>query len=185
VPEENIIVGNVAFYGATAGEAYICGAAGERFCVRNSGIKAVVEAVGDHGCEYMTGGRVVVLGPSGRNFAAGMSGGVAYVMDADGSFASRCNMDMVGLETVADGDDAKELKAMIEKHLEYTGSRLAGRILADWDAELRKFIKVIPKDYKRMMTAIEKAHESGLEGEDALMAAFDANNRDLARVAGN
>ena len=185
VPEENIIVGNVAFYGATAGEAYICGAAGERFCVRNSGIKAVVEAVGDHGCEYMTGGRVVVLGPSGRNFAAGMSGGVAYVMDADGSFASRCNMDMVGLETVADGDDAKELKAMIEKHLEYTGSRLAGRILADWDAELRKFLKVIPKDYKRMMTAIEKAHESGLEGEDALMAAFDANNRDLARVAGN
>ncbi len=122
VPEENIIIGNVALYGATGGEAYVRGMAGERFCVRNSGVRAVVEAVGDHGCEYMTGGRVVVLGSTGRNFAAGMSGGVAYVLDEAGDFPQRCNMAMVGLEKLADPEEIEEVRAMIQRHVEYTNS---------------------------------------------------------------
>jgi len=130
VPEENIIIGNVALYGATSGEAYFRGAAGERFCVRNSGVKAVVEAVGDHGCEYMTGGRVAVLGKTGRNFAAGMSGGVAYVYDEDGTFPSRCNTEMVELANL-DGKGAEELKQMISDHLSHTGSETAKALLAD------------------------------------------------------
>jgi len=185
VPENNIIIGNVAFYGATGGEAFICGAAGERFCVRGSGITAVAEAVGDHACEYMTGGRVVVLGTAGRNFAAGMSGGIAYVMDADGSFETRCNKEMVGLGRVVDDVEAMELKGLVERHRDYTGSVLAGRLLASWAETLPKFVKVLPYDYERMLVAIKSAHASGLKGEEALAAAFEANNRDLARLAGN
>src|SRR6185369_16145391 len=130
VPEENIITGNVAFYGATAGEAYIRGMAGERFCVRNSGVTAVVESVGDHGCEYMTGGRVVVLGPAGRNFAAGMSSGIAYVLDEAGDFPRRCNMQMVGLEKLEDTDEIEEVWKMIQRHQTYTCSDRAAKILA-------------------------------------------------------
>ncbi len=155
-PEENIIIGNVAFYGATSGEAYICGVAGERFCVRNSGVKAVVEGVGDHGCEYMTGGRAVILGTTGRNFAAGMSGGIAYVLDEDGDFGRyRCNLEMVELEDVVADEDEQELRAMIEKHLHYTASDVAKRILADWDNVLPKFVKVMPVDYKRALAQMK------------------------------
>ena len=132
LPEENIIIGNVAFYGATSGQAYIGGMAGERFCVRNSGVHAVVEAIGDHGCEYMTGGRVVVLGLTGRNFGAGMSGGIAYVLDEAGDFDRRCNRDMVDLERM-EPDEAEEVRAMIERHVEATGSQRGQAILAQWD----------------------------------------------------
>ena len=149
-PEENIIIGNVAFYGATNGEAYIGGVAGERFCVRNSGVTAVVEGVGDHGCEYMTGGRVVILGSTGRNFAAGMSGGVAYVLDEAGDFGRhRCNLEMVGLEAVSAPQDINELLDMIENHQRYTGSAAARRVLDNWEATLAKFVKVMPLDYKK------------------------------------
>ncbi|MDF2522577.1 MAG: glutamate synthase large subunit [Clostridiales bacterium] len=185
VPEENIIIGNVAFYGATGGEAYIRGVAGERFCVRNSGVHAVVEGVGDHGCEYMTGGRVVVLGSTGRNFAAGMSGGVAYVLDIKGDFKSNVNKEMVDIENCTDADEIKEIRTMIEKHIQYTGSEYAKKILDSWEQMLPKLVKVMPRDYKRMLEAIKKVEAEGLSGEDALMAAFEANNHDLARVAGN
>ena len=185
VPQENILIGNVAFYGATAGEAYIAGAAGERFCVRNSGMRAVVEAVGDHGCEYMTGGRVAVLGPTGRNFAAGMSGGIAWVYDADGAFAARCNRDMVELCPVTDAEDIAQLRGMIARHQHSTGSAVARALLADWPAALPKFVAVVPRDYSRMMRAIRQAQEEGLTGEEARMAAFEANHRALARVSGN
>ncbi len=150
VPEENIIIGNVAFYGATSGEAFIRGKAGERFCVRNSGVNAVVEGVGDHGCEYMTGGRVVVLGDTGRNFAAGMSGGIAYVYDVKGTFASLCNREMVDLDPVA-ANDTNELRTMIEAHYRNTGSTVAKFILDDFDNQLKNFIKVFPKDYKKVL----------------------------------
>jgi glutamate synthase (NADPH/NADH) large chain len=185
LPEENIIIGNVAFYGATSGEAYINGVAGERFCVRNSGTKAVVEAVGDHGCEYMTDGRVVILGPTGRNFAAGMSGGIAYVLDDQGQFSQRCNTEMVELESMADSGEREEVKAMIQQHFVYTGSRRAKQILEDWEDLWHTFVKVIPKDYKRMLEAIEEAHSNGLAGDEAMMAAFEKNHRDLARIGGN
>lgn len=184
VPEENIIIGNVAFYGATSGEAYIRGAAGERFCVRNSGVNAVVEAVGDHGCEYMTGGRVVVLGKTGRNFAAGMSGGVAYVYDEDGDFASRCNTEMIRITDV-DDEGAVELKKMIADHARYTDSEKAKKLLSDWDDALKKFVLILPNDYDRMIKAIKKAHAEGYTGDEALMIAFDANNRDVSRLSGN
>jgi glutamate synthase (ferredoxin) len=152
VPEENIICGNVALYGATGGEAYVRGIAGERFCVRNSGVWAVVEGVGDHGCEYMTGGRTVVIGPSGRNFAAGMSGGVAYVLDEAGDFAEfRCNLEMVDLEKVAAQPDVSELRQMLEKHVRYTGSTVGRRILDNLQAYLPKFVKIMPRDYKRVL----------------------------------
>lgn len=185
VPEENIIIGNVAFYGATEGEAYVRGVAGERFCVRNSGVHAVVEGVGDHGCEYMTGGRVVVLGTTGRNFAAGMSGGIAYVLDEKGDFACRCNMEMIELESLVEQEDIDEVKGMIERHAQYTGSELAKKVLNNWNIVLSRFVKVIPKDYKRMMAAIKRAHESGLAGDEALMAAFEENHKDAARISGN
>lgn len=185
VAEENIIIGNVAFYGATGGEAYIRGRAGERFCVRNSGVRAVVEGVGDHGCEYMTGGRVVVLGPTGRNFAAGMSGGTAYVLDEDGTFASRCNKDMVHLETVEETFEINELKSMIQHHATFTDSAVAHRVLTAWDEYIWKFVKVIPKDYKRMFNSIEKMKKSGLSQSEAVMVAFEENRKDLARVGGN
>ena len=185
-PEENIIVGNVAFYGATGGEAYIRGMAGERFCVRNSGVNAVVEAVGDHGCEYMTGGRVVVLGPIGRNFAAGMSGGIAYVLDEKGDFKGRCNPQMVELEKLEDeAAEIEQVHEMIRRHAEYTKSDLAWKVLDLWDEMLPKFVRVIPKDYKRVLLAMTKMKEAGLSGEEAIMAAFEENKRDLARVAGN
>ena len=183
VPEENMITGNVALYGATAGEVYIRGMAGERFGVRNSGVTAVVEAVGDHGCEYMTGGKVVVLGPTGRNFAAGMSGGVAYVLDEKGSFPTRCNQQMVALEKL-DDDDAAELKAIIENHAINTKSSRAAKILAEWSKHLPKFVKVMPKDYKRVLQALKKARAEGLTGEQAMNRAFEENAKDASRVGG-
>jgi len=184
VSEENIIIGNVAFYGATSGEAYIRGMAGERFCVRNSGLHAVVEAVGDHGCEYMTGGRVVVLGATGRNFAAGMSGGIAYVLDEPGDFATRCNRQMVGLERLEDAGEIEQVRQMITRHADYTRSQRAFKILALWEHFATRFVKVIPRDYKRMLAAMQRVKDSGLSGDDAVMAAFEENARDLARVGG-
>jgi glutamate synthase (ferredoxin) len=183
--EENVIIGNTAFYGATNGEAYIRGIAGERFAVRNSGVKVVVEGVGDHGCEYMTGGRVVILGTTGRNFAAGMSGGVAYVLDESGDFYKHCNLEMVLLERVETASETAELRGMIERHVQYTGSAVGDRVLSDWESTLSKFVKVIPKDYKRMLEQIEKMEQSGLAGDEALLAAFEANMKELARVGGN
>ena len=162
-PEENIIIGNVAMYGATGGHAYINGVAGERFCVRNSGVRAVVESVGDHGCEYMTGGVVVVLGPTGRNFAAGMSGGIAFVYDADGDFNIRFNDGMADLEKVSNRDDIITLKELIEQHFNHTGSGPAGRILADWDSALPKFKKIMPRDYRRVL---EERRRRGLEDRE-------------------
>ena len=150
--EDNIIAGNTIGYGATSGELYINGAVGERFCVRNSGITAVVEGVGDHGCEYMTGGRVVVLGKTGRNFAAGMSGGIAYVWDPDGSFDYYCNMDMIELTLLEDDADREELRSLIAAHLKYTGSTLASMILDDWDLYARQFLKVTPVEYKKILS---------------------------------
>ncbi len=184
-PEENIIVGNVAFYGATAGDAYIHGMAGERFCVRNSGVNAVVESIGDHGCEYMTGGRVVVLGPAGRNFAAGMSGGIAYVLDERGDFPKRINPQMVEFGAIESAEEAAEVRAMIERHLAYTQSARARQILDNWDKLQPLFVKVMPKDYRRMLNCIRRAHDQGLTGDEAIMAAFQENARDLSRVGGN
>ncbi|MCB0192157.1 MAG: glutamate synthase large subunit [Anaerolineae bacterium] len=184
-PEDNIIIGNVAFYGATGGESYIRGVAGERFCVRNSGVNTVVEGVGDHACEYMTGGRVVVLGKSGRNFAAGMSGGLAYVLDWDGDFATRCNMEMVDLYPLELAEEIVEVKAMIERHVQYTNSDLGRRVLADWKAMVPKFVKVYPRDYKRMLEIIAQVEAEGLSGDEALMAAFEMNKNDKTRVSGN
>jgi len=155
VPEENIIIGNVAFYGATTGEAYIRGKAGERFCVRNSGAQVVVEGVGDHGCEYMTGGVAVILGSTGRNFAAGMSGGVAYIYDIDNSFAGKCNMEMVDLDPL-DQDDAAILNDLITKHYAHTASKVAKFVLDDFDNQLKQFIKVFPKDYKKVVLEKKK-----------------------------
>ena len=183
--EENIIIGNVALYGATSGEAYIGGMAGERFGVRNSGVNAVVESVGDHGCEYMTGGRVVVLGSTGRNFAAGMSGGVAYVMDEAGSFKGRCNTQMIGLEKLEDPTEINEVRQMIERHLKYTRSERAQTVLNNWPEHVGKFVKVMPKDYKRMLQAIKAVTDQGLSGEDAVMAAFEANAKDVSRIGGS
>ncbi len=184
VAAENIIIGNVALYGATSGEAYISGIAGERFCVRNSGVTTVIEGVGDHGCEYMTGGTVVVLGETGRNFAAGMSGGVAYVLDETGDFASRCNTQMVALEPV-EADDQATLRETIQNHVKYTQSKKAANILENWTEMLPKFVKVMPRDYKRVLQALHDAEASGLSGDEALTAAFEANARDLARVGGS
>ncbi len=183
--EENVIIGNVAFYGATSGEAYIRGMSGERFCVRNSGAKAVVEGVGDHGCEYMTGGRVVVLGSTGRNFAAGMSGGIAYVIDWRHDFAQKCNLQMVELERLDDSREIDEINEMIQKHAELTGSLLAQRVLADWQHITQRFVRVMPKDYKRMLQAFHDMEAAGLSGEEAVMAAFERNSSEVMRVSGN
>ena len=155
VAEENVIVGNTVLYGATAGRAFFAGRAGERFAVRNSGASAVVEGVGDHGCEYMTGGRVVVLGPTGRNFAAGMSGGIAYVLDPDATFASRCNLELVELEPL-EAEDVETVRALVEEHLELSGSVLAGRVLDDWELMLPLFVKVMPRDYKAALADIDE-----------------------------
>ena len=154
VAEENVVIGNTVLYGATSGKAFFRGLAGERFAVRNSGATAVVEGVGDHGCEYMTGGIVVVLGPTGRNFAAGMSGGIAYVLDRDGTFASRCNMELVGFDPLEESDVATIL-ALVAEHAERTGSTVAARVLADADAIAERFVKVMPHDYKRALADLE------------------------------
>jgi glutamate synthase domain-containing protein 3 len=165
--EENMIVGNTVLYGATAGRAFIRGLAGERFAVRNSGATAVVEGVGDHGCEYMTGGRVVVLGVTGRNFAAGMSGGIAYVYDKDRGFESRCNVDLVDLDPLAE-DDEQELRALISEHAQRTGSLVARNVLASWERARERFIKVMPRDYKRVLA--EREAEEAAEPETAVGA---------------
>jgi glutamate synthase (NADPH/NADH) large chain len=165
VAEENIIIGNVALYGATSGEAFVRGVAGERFCVRNSGATAVVEGVGDHGCEYMTGGRVVVLGSTGRNFAAGMSGGIAYVYDPSDAFPALVNYEMVELEPL-DDVDREWLRATVQRHRELTGSAVAERLLVEWESAVESFRKVMPTDYRRVVTVMREAREAGLS-EDA------------------
>ena len=175
--EENIIIGNVALYGATGGKAFINGVAGERFCVRNSGATAVVEGVGDHGCEYMTGGRVVVLGPTGKNFAAGMSGGIAYVLDEKRDLYRRLNKELVSLEEVANKYDVLELKEMIQEHVAYTNSEKGKYILKHFGEYLPKFKKVLPHDYRRMMNTIIQMEEKGLSSEQAQIEAFYANMR--------
>jgi glutamate synthase (ferredoxin) len=182
--EENIIAGNVALYGATSGEVYLRGMAGERFGVRNSGAIAVVEGVGDHGCEYMTGGKVIVLGATGRNLAAGMSGGVAYILDETGDFPTRCNQQMVGLEKLEDPEEIADLREIIQKHADYTQSEKAAQVLANWEEMLPKFVKVMPKDYKRVLQALKDAIAAGLSGDDALTAAFEQNARDVSRIGG-
>ena len=161
---ENILIGNVALYGATGGEAFVRGVAGERFAVRNSGAHAVVEGVGDHGCEYMTGGLVVVLGRTGRNFAAGMSGGMAYVLDPKGDFPHRCNLDMVDLETLTDEDEAL-VTQLIERHIALTGSERAGEVMDQWGMPAGRFVKVMPRDYKRVLEASARAHAEAREPE--------------------
>jgi glutamate synthase (ferredoxin) len=150
VAEENVIIGNVALYGATSGQAFVRGVAGERFAVRNSGAEAVVEGVGDHGCEYMTGGRIVVLGRTGRNFAAGMSGGIAFVLDEDGGFASRCNREMVELEALADEAEVATVQRLVARHAELTGSAVAARVLAAWPGVVAQIVMVMPRDFKRV-----------------------------------
>ena len=175
--EENIIIGNVALYGATSGKAFINGVAGERFCVRNSGATAVVEGVGEHGCEYMTGGRVVVLGKTGKNFAAGMSGGIAYVLDEDDDLYMRLNKEMVSSEEITNKYDIQELKSIIEEHVKVTNSSVGKKILDNFDEYLPKFKKVIPYDYKRMLLTIVQMEEKGLSSEQAQIEAFYANTR--------
>ena len=167
--EEQIIAGNVILYGATAGEVFLRGQVGERFCVRNSGATAVVEGVGDHGCEYMTGGRVVVLGPTGRNFGAGMSGGVAYVYDPDRSFGQRCNPDMVDVDLL-DEEDAEWLARVVGRHRDETDSAVAHRLLADWAVATSDFVKVIPRDYRRVLEATRRAEAEGRSVDEAVMA---------------
>ncbi len=170
VAEYNVIAGNVIGYGATSGEIFLRGLAGERFCVRNSGAVAVVEGVGDHGCEYMTGGRTVVLGPVGRNFAAGMSGGIAFVYDPDATMPVRVNPEMVELEPL-DAEDFVWLRHRVELHRHETGSAVAARLLADWDTTRRSFVKVMPVDYKRVLQAAETARSQGADEVTAVMAA--------------
>ena len=170
VAEENILIGNVVLYGAICGEAYFRGIAGERFAVRNSGAHTVVEGIGDHGCEYMTGGRVVVLGNTGRNFAAGMSGGIAYIWDKNGDFSSKCNMGMVELFPVEEESDIKELKGLIQKHQEYTGSIVAKGILDNWNTVLPQFVKVYPNDYRRVLEEAKDIVEEDLPDEKEVVA---------------
>ncbi len=173
-PEENIIIGNVALYGATSGKVFINGVAGERFAVRNSGAYAVVEGVGEHGCEYMTGGCVVILGPTGKNFAAGMSGGIAYVLDQNSDLYTKLNKDMISIETVVDKYDVMELKDMITEHVAYTNSGLGKEILNNFEEYLPKFKKIIPNDYKRMISTIGQMEVKGLSSEQAMIEAFYA-----------
>ncbi len=177
VPTDNIIVGNVALYGATSGEAYFRGMAGERFAVRNSGALAVVEGVGDHGCEYMTGGRVVIIGRTGRNFAAGMSGGVAYVLNEDGQFARRCNTDMVDLETLDEADE-RLVKELLERHVKYTASRVAGDLLLEWAKERSRFVKIMPRDYKRALAGLVTF--AGMPAAEAAAVSGDAPVAEMA-----
>jgi glutamate synthase (NADPH/NADH) len=181
-PKENIVIGNVALYGATCGEAYFNGMAAERFCVRNSGARAVVEGVGDHGCEYMTGGTVVVLGKTGRNFAAGMSGGVAYVLDLDGKFRSCCNTELVDLDKVEEEEDITTLKMMIQQHQRHTNSLLAREVLADFDNLLPKFIKVFPRDYKRVLANMKEESASKEASDLAAKEVEEAEEQDEAEL---
>jgi glutamate synthase (NADPH/NADH) large chain len=167
--EDQIIAGNVILYGATSGEVFLRGKVGERFCVRNSGATAVVEGVGDHGCEYMTGGRVVVLGPTGRNFGAGMSGGIAYVWDPAGELAGKVNPELVELEPLT-VDDARWLTEILERHLDETGSAVATRILETFADAMSDFIKVMPRDYRRVLEATALAEQEGRSVDDAVMA---------------
>ncbi len=172
--DENIIIGNVALYGATSGKAFIAGRAGERFCVRNSGAAAVVEGVGDHGCEYMTGGRVVVLGETGKNFAAGMSGGVAYVWDPRRDLYLRLNKDLVSLEPVAETRDLEELRDLIAEHVQATGSERGRAILADFEYSAANFKKILPRDYAKMLQAIAQREGQGMGRDEAELEAFYA-----------
>ncbi|BBF45437.1 glutamate synthase [NADPH] large chain [Lachnospiraceae bacterium KM106-2] len=176
-PEDNIIIGNVALYGATSGKVFINGIAGERFCVRNSGVTAVVEGVGDHGCEYMTGGRVAILGTTGKNFAAGMSGGIAYVLDEDSDLYRKLNKEMVSSEAVKEKYDVIELREMIEEHVAATGSARGKEILAHFEEYVPKFKKIIPHDYRRMLQTIVQMEEKGLSSEQAQIEAFYANTK--------
>jgi glutamate synthase (ferredoxin) len=184
VPEENVIIGNVALYGATSGEAYIRGMAGERFAVRNSGVNAVVESVGDHGCEYMTGGKVVVLGATGRNFAAGMSGGIAYVLDEAGNFPQLCNQEMVKLFPLDDADEIDQVRDMIRQHADYTKSDRGWKVLSQWEVMVPKFVKVFPNDYRRVIETLRRVKATGVSDEEADMVAFGINAQDLARAGG-
>jgi len=168
-PEDNVIAGNVLLYGATGGEAYFQGHVGERFCVRNSGAVAVAEGIGDHGCEYMTGGRAVILGSAGRNFGAGMSGGRAFVFDSNGTFPTRVNREMVDVERPTE-DEYATIKADIEQHVAYTNSSRGKRLLADWESSRMKFRKVIPRQYKRVLEALETAQKLGVDPDAAVMA---------------
>ena len=179
-PEENVIAGNVALYGATSGEAYINGMVGERFCVRNSGAHVVVEAVGDHGCEYMTGGRVVVLGEVGKNFAAGMSGGIAYLVDERQLVPGRCNREMVSLMTVEDQCELDFVRDMIARHAEYTGSARAVMILDSWDEFGQAIVKVMPNDYRRVLENEKRQDELQLN-----LARLEASAGEGVLVAGN
>jgi glutamate synthase domain-containing protein 2/glutamate synthase domain-containing protein 1/glutamate synthase domain-containing protein 3 len=174
--EDNIVVGNVAFYGATGGEAFVRGVAGERFCVRNSGVEVVVEGVGDHACEYMTGGRAIVIGPTGRNFAAGMSGGVAYVLDQDGTFSRRCNMEMVDLEPFDDPTDLDYVQTMLMRHIALTGSPYVERLVADWGALQSRIVKVMPREYKRALMADRQRYGEGVEGPALEINAADGDS---------
>jgi glutamate synthase (ferredoxin) len=182
-PIENVIAGNVAFYGATAGEAYINGMVGERFCVRNSGANVVVEAVGDHGCEYMTGGRVVILGSVGKNFAAGMSGGIAYLVDNEQ--ALRCNTEMVTLTRLEDPSEIELVKDMIFRHAEYTKSKHAAEILVAWDEIVSSIVRIMPNDLQRVLNAQESLAHEVLNEQDLAMTAFELNSSEIARAAGN
>ena len=173
--DENIIIGNVALYGATSGKAFINGVAGERFCVRNSGALAVVEGVGDHGCEYMTGGRVAVLGVTGKNFAAGMSGGIAYVLDENNDLYTKVNKEMVSSYEITSKYDVSELKQMIKEHVAYTNSLKGKEILDHFGEYLPKFKKIIPHDYERMLKLIVQMEEKGLSAEQAQIEAFYAD----------
>jgi glutamate synthase (ferredoxin) len=172
-PEQNVIIGNVALYGATSGEAYVRGVAGERFAVRNSGALAVVEGIGDHGCEYMTGGRVVVIGRTGRNFAAGMSGGIAYVLDESAEFGRRCNPGLVELETM-DAEDEGMVRDLIARHVRYTGSTYAAAILDRWSRLRTAFVKVMPRDFKRVLEANARTRSEGREDASGARAAAHA-----------
>lgn len=182
--DDNVIIGNVAFYGATSGEAYINGRAGERFAVRNSGVNVVVEGIGDHGCEYMTGGSVVVLGDVGKNFAAGMSGGIAYVLTEDvKAFKRKCNLEMILFESLEDEKEIQQIKAMLERHTAYTNSQKAEDLLDQWEDSVKKFVKVIPKNYKQMLASIEEQKAAGLSDEEAIMFAFEANTKPKQNTA--
>jgi glutamate synthase (ferredoxin) len=164
VSEDNVIIGNVALYGATGGRAFFRGRAGERFCVRNSGALAVVEGTGDHACEYMTGGVAVILGPTGRNVAAGMSGGTAFVYDEAGDFTQRCNLEMVDLERLDEPDDVALLRDLLIQHAGYTGSTVAARLLSDWETSLTRFVKIMPSDYRRVLNERKQAAEREAAG---------------------
>jgi glutamate synthase (NADPH) large chain len=173
VAEENIIAGNVILFGATSGQVFLRGVVGERFAVRNSGAHAIVEGVGDHGCEYMTGGKVVILGPTGRNFAAGMSGGVAFVYDPASALGDNLNAEMVDLDAM-DDDDINWLHGMIQAHVDATDSAVGQRVLTDWENELKNFVKVMPRDFKRVLQAIAEAERTGSDVDTAIMAAANA-----------